>query len=452
MDNQKENWSVNSVSEFNRKFSCNDKRWNFGHIAIVLSIISLFFMNYMWVLIVLNTMSFVYFLYKFILSLLGPLKKSDQETWKNLNWEELPSYCVLLPMRNEKPYVVQELIQNINDLNYPKDRLDVIMLIDEDDEYLAEIKDKLWLPDHFRIISASAKFPFTKPKVCNLGLAHTEAQYVTIYDVEDNPDPNQLLKVVAEFWKDKKLSCVQCSLNYENEKNNILTRFFTNEYLTWFNLTIKGLDYSQRGNKVIPLGGTSQHLKVEELIEIGGWDAFNVTEDCDLGIRMARLGKKTITIDSVTIEKAVENLSVWFKQRNRWQKGFIVTFFTHSKNPLKTIKDLGIYGYMHFIFAILGNIAAPLITPILFFLFVDSLFFDRHQSGFVEVIQWVTLIGNYLLIVISHLYATVKYRKGKFALWTLLQPFYYLLQSVSVYWALYEYFTKPFHWRKTEHK
>lgn len=392
------------------------------------------------------------FLYKLTLTISGFLKKDDNKTWKELVHSDLPTYCILLPMRNETTDVVGELIKNIKNINYPVDKLDVIMLIDEDDKYLDEIKETLEIPSHFRILSAEAKFPFTKPKVCNLGLINTDADYVTIYDVEDNPDPNQLLKVVAEFSKDDNLSCVQCSLNYENVDNNTLTRFFANEYLTWFNLTIKGLDVLQNGNKIIPLGGTSQHLKSKELVDMGGWDAFNVTEDCDLGVRMARLGKKTITVNSITIEKAVENLGVWFKQRNRWQKGFIVTFFTHSKNPFTTIKDLGLYGYFHFLFSILGNVAIPALAPILVFLFIDSLFFDRYESDFVRNLQWWTLIGNYLFIVISHLIASIAFKKGRFAIWTLLQPFYYLLQSVSVYWAIYEYFKNPYHWRKTEHK
>ena len=156
MENSKEDWSVNSVSNYNKKFSCNDRRWNVGHILILMFIVSLFFMSYKWLLITLNVISFSYFLYKLTLTLFGFFKKEDKETYLNLNWEELPTYCVLLPMRNEKPYVVKELIDNINALNYPKDRLDVIMLIDEDDKYLAEIKETLVIPQHFRIVTVTS--------------------------------------------------------------------------------------------------------------------------------------------------------------------------------------------------------------------------------------------------------------------------------------------------------
>lgn len=443
-------WSIWGLFDLNEDYSCQNlwKKRNYTHYIMIVMFLSIFLLSYVEIFILLNILSFSYFFYKFVLSIFGLFANNKGIITERI---DLPKYCILLPVRNEKVYIIEELIQNINNLNYPKHKLDVVLLIDEDDDYLEDVKRDIKIPNHFRIVSAVPEFPLTKPKVCNLGLETTDAEYVTIYDVEDKPHPNQLLEVIYQFDR-YGVDCVQCALHYENDENNWLTSFFTNEYLTWFNLTIRGLDMVQGDVKVIPLGGTSQHLKVDQLKSIGGWDSFNVTEDCDLGVRMARLGLYIKTIASRTTEKAVDELSVWIKQRTRWQMGFIVTFFTHSKNTLQTIKDLGIVGYIHFILAILGNVVAPLLTPILVIIWIDSLFFHEMQRNFLNTLQWVTLIGNYFLIVISHAIASIKYNKGKFLIHTIFQPFYYILQSITVYRAIYKFITAPFVWEKTPHK
>jgi cellulose synthase/poly-beta-1,6-N-acetylglucosamine synthase-like glycosyltransferase len=408
----------------------------------------LFKYGYVGLVFALNIGSFIFFLYRFVLSLIGLAGDSNAGSIVDYS-NDLPKYCVLLPMRNEPIPVVKELINNMQKLNYPKDRLDIVMLVDIDDEYLDDIR-KLDIPSHFRILSSEATFPFTKPKVCNLGLATTDAEFVTVYDAEDAPEPDQLLKVLYKF-RDESVSCVQCRLNYNNRKPNWLAKFFNLEYLTWFSMTIIGLDKIQGQNAVIPLGGTSQHLRTKELIEMGGWDAVNVTEDCDLGVRLARRGKRTVISDSVTQEIAVSKLKHFIPQRTRWQMGFMVTYINHCKSPLRLFRELGFSGMFHFYFSIFGNFINPIITPILFIIFVRSYFFGYGGETFLQLLPQVTLIGNFLLIVITHLIASIKFQNGKFWYMSILQPFYYLIQVVTVYRSIYKLITAPHTWEKTEH-
>jgi len=339
----------------NLKQTCNNLfsgNHSLNIILIVLTTLYLITFGYDGLVVALNIGSFTFFLYRFILSLVG-LRGDTESDLKVEYSKDLPKYCVLLPMRNEPIPVVQALIDNMMKLNYPTDKLDIVMLVDIDDDYLEEIK-ALPKPSYFRVLSSEATFPFTKPKVCNLGLITTDAEFCTVYDAEDAPDPDQLLKVLYKF-KDESVSCVQCRLNYNNKKPNWLAKFFNLEYLTWFSMTIVGLDKVQGQSAVIPLGGTSQHLRVKELIEMGGWDAVNVTEDCDLGIRLARQGKRTVISDSVTQEIAVEELKHFIPQRTRWQMGFMVTYINECKTPLNLFKELGFMGMIHFYFSIFGN-------------------------------------------------------------------------------------------------
>lgn len=436
----------------NLKESCRDLfKGNhvFNIILIVLCILYVVAFGYDGTVLALNIFSFGFFLYRFLLSLYG--LKGDKDSNNKVEYsQDLPKYCILLPMRNEPIPVIKALINNMQKLNYPTDKLDIVMLIDSDDNYLEDAK-KLDIPSHFRVLSSEATFPFTKPKVCNLGLITTDAEYVTVYDAEDAPDPDQLLKVLYKFKEDDKISCVQCRLHYNNKKHNWLSKFFNLEYLTWFSLTIVGLDKIQEKNAVIPLGGTSQHLKVKELIELGGWDAVNVTEDCDLGVRLARLGRRTVMSDSVTNEIAVTKLKTWIPQRTRWQMGFMVTYINQCKTPIKLFKELGFAGFFHFMMSIFGNFINPLITPLLFVIWFRSTFLGYGGETYLELLPWITLIGNFILIVATHLVATIKFQKGKFWYMTLLQPLYYLLQVVTVHRAVYKLITAPYKWEKTAH-
>lgn len=421
----------------------------FNITLLILTSIYLIFTGYNGLVLLLNIFSFSFFLYKFILSIFGLSNDKDEMLYQS---KELPKYCILLPMRNEPVEVVRDLVKNIEKLNYPKDKLDVVMLIDQDDKYLTDITNQIKLPSHFRILSSEATFPFTKPKVCNLGLITTDAEYVTVYDAEDSPEPDQLLKVLYKFESDPNISCVQCRLHYNNKNHNLLTKFFNLEYLTWFSLTINGLSKIQGKGGVVPLGGTSQHLKVKELVEIGGWDAINVTEDCDLGVRLSRLGKTTAISTSYTDEIAVEDVKHWIPQRTRWQLGFMVTYINHCKDIVNLFKDLGPYRFFHYMFTVAGSFINPLITPLLFIIWFRSFFLDGDGETFLNTLPWITLVGNLILIILTHMLATIKYQKGRFWYIALFQPIYYLLQTVTVYRAVYKLITAPYKWEKTEHK
>ena len=188
-------WAVTQLSNQSPEYSAK-KLWRRNHsfniILACLYGLFLYFTGYTGLVWSLNIFAFTFFVYRFVLTILGLRGDKDQSNMLSVDDPTLPRYAVLLPMRNEPTDVVQDLITNIDNLNYPKDKLDVIMLVDEDDDYLQEI-DSMEKPDHFRVMSAYAEAPFTKPKVCNVGLMQTNAEYVTIYDAEDKPDPDAKL-------------------------------------------------------------------------------------------------------------------------------------------------------------------------------------------------------------------------------------------------------------------
>ncbi|TVQ65762.1 MAG: glycosyltransferase [Balneolaceae bacterium] len=404
--------------------------------------------------------TFIFFgsvFFKFFLAIVGSTvemnKTVTQQEIDLLIEEELPLYTIQLPVYKESE-VVRSLVRRLTSLDYPRHLLDIKLLIEEDDDMTLDALRDLDIPAIFEPLVVPHHMPKTKPKACNYGLYYTSAEYLTIYDAEDIPDSDQLKKAVALF---KKLPedhvIIQCSLNYFNRSENFLTRMFTMEYSTWFDYMLPGLD---KVKVPIPLGGTSNHFKYKILMELGGWDPFNVTEDADLGIRTYARGYKVGVLDSTTFEEANKAPGNWIRQRSRWIKGYMQTWLVHMRHPVELIRTIGWKGFLGFQLFIGGTFMTFLLYPILLFLFMIYLIFqpEVYNRFFPEYILGFALVnlllGNALIIYITMMSV---YKRKYFELipYALLNPFYWLFHSVAAYKGLWQLITKPFYWEKTTH-
>ena len=247
---------------------------------------------------------------------------------------DLKPYTVLVPLYRE-PEVAAVLVRALENIDYPTEKLDIKLLLEADDSVTREALAGIALPGYVSIVVApdDPASPKCKPRACNHGLHNATGEYLVIYDAEDRPEPDQLKKAAAAFKQletdDPSVICLQAKLNYFNRSHNLLTELFTIEYSTWFDLFLPGL-HAMRAP--IPLGGTSNHFKVRELKAIGGWDPFNVTEDCDLGLRIHRRRFKTRILDSTTWEEANSRVGNWIRQRSRWIKGYLQTHLAHTRS------------------------------------------------------------------------------------------------------------------------
>lgn len=256
-----------------------------------------------------------------------------------IDQKDLPVYTILLPVYKEAE-VMGTLIKSLKNFDYPEDKLDIILLLEAGDEETFEAAKRERPPANWRFLSLPDSLPKTKPKALNYGLHFARGDYLTIYDAEDIPDPDQLKKAVISFrTHPKDFICFQAALNYFNRNENFLTRMFTLEYSFWFDCFIPGL---YKLGLPIPLGGTSNHFDVQKLKQIGGWDPFNVTEDADLGLRASMEGYKVGVIYSTTYEEANSKLGNWLRQRSRWVKGYMQTFLVHNRHPLKALRIIGL--------------------------------------------------------------------------------------------------------------
>ncbi len=405
----------------------------------------------------LNILFLAGILFKFIVSLVGARYEWVEEISPRevaaLRDEELPRYTILVPLYREAD-VVRPLIENLAQLDYPPEKLEVLLLIEEDDRETLEAAKAARPPGNFFFVLIPPGIPRTKPKACNVGLFFATGELLVIYDAEDRPERDQLKKAVVAFRKGgPDLVCVQAALNYYNARENFLTRMFTLEYSFWFDYMLPGL---YRLGLPIPLGGTSNHFRTDRLRELGGWDPFNVTEDADLGIRAAVSGYRVGVINSTTYEEANTRVSNWIRQRSRWIKGYMQTALVHSRNPLRLLQRVGWRQAMGFFLLIAGTPLTFLSAPWMWAMFViwattGTRALDPFFPPPVLYISLFNLLFGNAIAIYLNMLAGFKRRYDDLIPWALLNPFYWVLHSIAAYKALWQLFTRPFYWEKTLH-
>ncbi len=370
-----------------------------------------------------------------------------------LDPRELPIYTILVPAYREEN-VIGRLLTSLGELDYPKDKLDILLLFEEDDPATLRAAKAAAPGAHVRFLVAPAGDPQTKPKACNVGLLYARGEFLVIYDAEDRPEPDQLKKAVLAFRQGRReLACVQAALNYYNWNENFLTRMFTLEYSFWFDYLLPGLD---RLRMPIPLGGTSNHFRTTVLRDLGGWDPFNVTEDADLGIRAAMHGYRVGIINSTTYEEANKLLGNWIRQRSRWIKGYMQTALVYSRNPVAVIRKAGLRQFLGFVLLIAGTPLIFLLQPITIALTAFWLISRTHgleplfPAWLLYISLFNLLIGNALAIYVN-MFAVFKRRLHVLVLFALLNPVYWMLHSIAAFKALGQLFTRPYYWEKTVH-
>jgi cellulose synthase/poly-beta-1,6-N-acetylglucosamine synthase-like glycosyltransferase len=331
-------------------------------------------------------------------------------------------------------------------------KLDIKIVLEAEDHETIEVARGLGLEGVFEVIRVPPSLPQTKPKACNFALRFARGDYLVVYDAEDRPEPNQLRKVVATFQRaPADVACLQCRLNYYNVSENWLSRMFTLDYSLWFDHVLPGLE---RLRIPIPLGGTSNHFKIDVLRELHAWDPFNVTEDADLGIRLTQKGYRVGVVDSTTYEEASCHAGNWVRQRSRWLKGYMQTFLVHTRRPIHLMRTTGVLGFVGFLVFIGGTVLSALLNPVFWCIYLLWLIllitgFDPIFPQFLLFISLFNLLaGNGAFIYLSML---APIRRG----WLDLIPYsltafgYWVLISTAAYRALWQLLRNP--WEKTQH-
>lgn len=422
--------------------------WTVAVLVIICGIISL-----RSVLIGLNALFILYglMLCAFRLALVSniireprPLRIRNSE---RLNDSELPVITILCPLYKEEKSL-PNLLGALEALDYPREKLDIKIVLEADDEQTRKRAARACKPGKYDVIIVPEGGPKTKPKACNYALWSARGEYIVIYDAEDRPARDQLRRAAEAFATlPASVVCLQARLNYYNRQTGWLTRIFAAEYAYIFDILLPGL---ARMNAPLPLGGTSNIFRMEALLEVGGWDPYNVTEDADMGLRLAAMGYSSRMLDTTTLEEATDGIGAWFRQRTRWIKGYMQTLAVHTRYlPRGPAHALTLY------LVVGGVVVAALLNPLFWILYiawitgvaeVDWLF--PAPLGLLATIGF--LAGNLLLLWL-YMLAPMRRRWHDLVPYALTAPLYWLMQIAAGYRAAFQFLSSPHYWEKTEH-
>jgi cellulose synthase/poly-beta-1,6-N-acetylglucosamine synthase-like glycosyltransferase len=363
-----------------------------------------------------------------------------------------PMVSLLVPLYREAA-VATRLVRRLERLDYPRDRLEVLLVAEADDAVTQAALARADLPVWMRLVAAPPGRVRTKPRALNLALDLCRGAIVGVYDAEDAPAPDQLRRVVARFAaRPPEVACLQGVLDFYNPRRSWLSRCFTLEYAGWFRVILPGL---ARLGLPVPLGGTTLFFRRAALEALGGWDAHNVTEDADLGIRLARRGLRTELVPTVTEEEATCRPLPWVRQRSRWIKGYMMTWAVHMRRPAQLWRDLGPAGFLGFQTLFLGTLSQALLAPVLWSFWLVALGAGHPVAAALPGGVLSGMMGLFLaceLLNLAVALAGLRRRGGGVgALWCLTLPLYFPLAVLAAYKALWELARSPFYWDKTAH-
>lgn len=409
----------------------------------------------------------------------------------------LPVFTVLLPNVREKRHILQALLESIAGLEYPADKLQVMLLVEHWDTGTLQLlglrddgeEEKLELPPYAEVLVTVPGAPGTKPSACDFGLYHARGMYTVIFDSEDSPDPRMLLKAVRDFRNaPARVACLQARLLFWNILSArlrsrrdwlpaIVTRMYFVEYVVHFEFVLRGM---ARLGLVPPLGGTSNIFVTDVLREIaigtddlvkGGmpcdvaarmvaaWDPWCVAEDADIAGWLARSGYQVEMIpDSWTLEEAPRSLAKAARQRARWGKGYAQAGAVQTRHPIRAARQMGIKSFAAYSLMTIGTPLSLLLNPIFWGLTIayvgtHSTFIQSLFPAAIFYLGGITaVLGNFTLFYLQ-VAACLRDREPGLVKYMLALGPWWLFTSYSMAKGIFELFIPRlrFHWHVTEH-
>ena len=361
----------------------------------------------------------------------------------NMVW---PTFSIIFPLKGEDE-VIHETIKSIHALEYPKDLVQVIVVVEETDEITQHSLSQIQLPPYFQVLKIPTLPPYTKGRALLYALEQASGKYITVYDAESRPEPMQLKKAAITLLSNPNPICCQAKIRISNKSQNWLTRNFAVEYFEWYEkhlnkLSDKGLPFG--------LGGNSFFIDKQSLVDAYSWDPFNVTEDVDLSVRLVKHGVKLSILDSYTDENCPDNMNNWVKQRTRWNKGLFITQLVHLRKTFMH-KNFSFNGWMGFWLRMVCGSLLPFYNIYI----ALYMFFARNtilHAVYFSIALWSLLLFNLLISLGINMNAYKKLGIKQSVLMNFFDIFRYLLLNiVAGFEAFWEYFAHPLKWNKTVH-
>jgi cellulose synthase/poly-beta-1,6-N-acetylglucosamine synthase-like glycosyltransferase len=306
--------------------------------------------QYQILLIIVITLIFIYstsliviFLYAIAqFNLLINYMSEKSKSKKLIQWDfnkrdEIPFVTIQLPIYNEL-YVIERLLNAVEKIKYPHDKLEIQVLDDSDDDSVELTKKLIHKIKNTGIdivhLKRKNRFGF-KAGALKEGLKKSKGEYVAIFDSDFVPNPNFLIKTVP-YFKNIKVGMVQTRWGHINRDFSILTKVQAFGLDGHFTLEQVGRNYK---NHFINFNGTAGVWRKSTIIDAGNWECDTITEDLDLSYRAQLKDWKFIYLEKIiTPAELPVVISAVRSQQYRWNKGGAENFRKNIYNVLKSNK------------------------------------------------------------------------------------------------------------------
>jgi cellulose synthase/poly-beta-1,6-N-acetylglucosamine synthase-like glycosyltransferase len=368
----------------------------------------------------------------------------------------LPVYTIMVALYREAA-VAAQLIATLKRIDWPPSLLDIKLVCEADDQETIQALKAQDLGPQFEIIEVPPTLPRTKPKALTYALTGARGAYLAVYDAEDRPHPQQLREAYGRFVvAPREVACLQAPLVIGNGGDSWISALFSLEYSALFRGILPMLATYRMP---LPLGGTSNHFRIDVLRAVGAWDPFNVTEDADLGMRLYRLGYRTEVIQRQTVEDAPISVAVWMPQRTRWFKGWLQTWLVMMRAPLMLRREMGSRAFAVFHLLIGGMLIYSLAHPLLLIfplrtavaMFANPNDHSRMGETLLLAVDLVNILGSYAIFIVLGNASMIEHEKKQIGWRWALVPLYWMMTSLAAWQAVFELRSSPFTWHKTPH-
>lgn len=439
----------------------------------------------------------------------------ELDTLPPLSDDEVGEVAIVVSAYDESQDVLRRVAKAIKELDYPADKITVFFAMEKKDPATIKAFKSLKLGVRFVAVECPIVEPFTKPKACNWVFTHyimgKGFKMLALLDAEDRPDSQEARKAATAFEHLRRIGqtnvgCIQAELAFWNARPSWVSTFYWGEYDRNFNATLRGLDAL---GLIPPLGGTSNWFLVSALEDVaryngnrtlvadddteyvitGPWDENNVTEDCDLAMRLYRLGWSVRMFNSVTFEEAPHKLRAAIPQKDRWILGFIQSCCVWAQKSAETIREVGFVRWSAYELLVGGTPLSLFLNPITWATSVTyiasrmanatevTMYVERLYPGPIYYIGMFVAVGGNLFLWVQKLMVPIRRQElsesipiekqnNKYAehlmvheyglsARLLLTPVWWAITSIPAWMAVAEFIAQRFgykiKWHKTEH-
>ncbi len=356
----------------------------------------------------------------------------------------LPSFSIIIPVKNEEN-VIRRLLQAIGNLNYPQNKTEIIIVEDGSTDHTIDVCT------HFAKTYNNAKVLHQltsngKPSALNYGLKHAKGEIVAIFDADNVPAKDALLKAAAYFEKSA-VGAVQGRTLSINSQENMLTQFISYEEAVWCEAYLRGKDSL---DLFVHFKGSCQFIRRHILQQLAGFDENALSEDMELSARLTENGYNIrYGGDVCAWQESPSNLKMLFKQRTRWLRGTMEVAFKYGRLMAKpNRKNLDAEATLFGPFIIVASLLSYLAGSGAFFAaFPFDVIWRAFMYFSISATTFLLFLCGFALMYVS------KPKRAKNLLWLPFVFAYWYLQSfIALYALALILLRRPKKWLKTEKK